>query len=331
MNILVTGGLGYIGSHVVIELVKKGFRVDILDNLSNSHITTLEKLKEFTNSDIQFHNVDLKVLREVKNVFSSKQFDAVIHFAGLKILSESVLEPQIYYENNVLGTINLINAMQAYDCKKIIFSSTAAVYGNPEVLPLNELSKVQTVNPYGENKLIIEKYLNYLSKADSSWCVGILRYFNPVGAHKSYLFGENPLNTPNNLMPVICQVAEGKIKELKIFGKDFKTNDGTGLRDYIHVIDLATGHIAALKYLFNESQSFTVNLGTGKGHSVLEMVKKFEQVNNVEVPFVYAPRRNGDVDKCFANVDLSKKLLGWKSIYTLDDMCKDSWESYKKL
>jgi len=331
MNILVTGGLGYIGSHVVIELVKKGFRVDILDNLSNSHITTLEKLREFTNSDIQFHNVDLRNLTKVKNVFSSKQFDAVIHFAGLKVLSESVLEPQIYYENNVLGTINLINAMQAYDCKKIIFSSTAAVYGNPEVLPLNELSKVQTVNPYGENKLIIEKYLNYLSKADSNWCVGILRYFNPVGAHKSYLFGENPLNTPNNLMPVICQVAEGKIKELKIFGKDFKTNDGTGLRDYIHVIDLATGHIAALKYLFNESQSFTVNLGTGKGHSVLEMVKKFEQVNNVEVPFVYAPRRNGDVDKCFANVDLSKKLLGWKSIYTLDDMCKDSWESYKKL
>jgi len=331
MNILVTGGLGYIGSHVVIELVKNGFRVDILDNLSNSHITTLEKLREFTNSDIQFHNVDLRNLTKVKNVFSSKQFDAVIHFAGLKVLSESVLEPQIYYENNVLGTINLINAMQAYDCKKIIFSSTAAVYGNPEVLPLNELSKVQTVNPYGENKLIIEKYLNYLSKADSNWCVGILRYFNPVGAHKSYLFGENPLNTPNNLMPVICQVAEGKIKELKIFGKDFKTNDGTGLRDYIHVIDLATGHIAALKYLFNESQSFTVNLGTGKGHSVLEMVKKFEQVNNVEVPFVYAPRRNGDVDKCFANVDLSKKLLGWKSIYTLDDMCKDSWESYKKL
>ena len=331
MNILVTGGLGYIGSHVVIELVKKGFRVDIPDNLSNSHITTLEKLREFTNSDIQFHNVDLRNLTKVKNVFSSKQFDAVIHFAGLKVLSESVLEPQIYYENNVLGTINLINAMQAYDCKKIIFSSTAAVYGNPEVLPLNELSKVQTVNPYGENKLIIEKYLNYLSKADSNWCVGILRYFNPVGAHKSYLFGENPLNTPNNLMPVICQVAEGKIKELKIFGKDFKTNDGTGLRDYIHVIDLATGHIAALKYLFNESQSFTVNLGTGKGHSVLEMVKKFEQVNNVEVPFVYAPRRNGDVDKCFANVDLSKKLLGWKSIYTLDDMCKDSWESYKKL
>jgi len=313
MNILVTGGLGYIGSHVVIELVKKGFRVDILDNLSNSHITTLEKLREFTNSDIQFHNVDLKVLREVKNVFSSKQFDAVIHFAGLKVLSESVLEPQIYYENNVLGTINLINAMQAYDCKKIIFSSTAAVYGNPEVLPLNELSKVQTVNPYGENKLIIEKYLNYLSKADSNWCVGILRYFNPVGAHKSYLFGENPLNTPNNLMPVICQVAEGKIKELKIFGKDFKTNDGTGLRDYIHVIDLATGHIAALKYLFNESQSFTVNLGTGKGYSVLEMVKKFEHVNNVKVPFVFAPRRNGDVDKCFANVDLSKKIA-WVEI-----------------
>ena len=331
MNLLVTGGLGYIGSHVVIELAKKGFRVDILDNLSNSHITTLEKLKEFTNSDFQFHNVDLRDLSKVKDVFSFKQFDAVIHFAGLKAVGESVLEPQIYYENNVLGTINLINAMQAYDCKKIIFSSTAAVYGNPEVLPLNELSKVQTVNPYGENKLIIEKYLNYLSKADSNWCVGILRYFNPVGAHKSYLFGENPLNTPNNLMPVICQVAEGKIKELKIFGKDFKTNDGTGLRDYIHVIDLATGHIAALKYLFNESQSFTVNLGTGKGHSVLEMVKKFEQVNNVEVPFVYAPRRNGDVDKCFANVDLSKKLLGWKSIYTLDDMCKDSWESYKKL
>jgi UDP-glucose 4-epimerase len=331
MNLLVTGGLGYIGSHVVIELVKKGFRVDILDNLSNSHITTLEKLREFTNSDIQFHNVDLRDLSKVKDVFSLKQFDAVIHFAGLKAVGESVLEPQIYYENNVLGTINLINAMQANNCKKIVFSSSATVYGDPEVLPLNELSKVQTVNPYGENKLIIEKYLNYLSKADGNWCVGILRYFNPVGAHKSYLFGENPLNTPNNLMPIICRVAEGKIKELKIFGKDYKTNDGTGVRDYIHVIDLAIGHIAALEYLFNKSQSFTVNLGTGKGYSVLEMVEKFEQVNNVEVPFVFAPRRNGDVDKCFADVDLSKKLLGWKSIYTLDDMCKDSWESYKKL
>jgi len=331
MNILVTGGLGFIGSHVVIELINKGYKVDIIDNLSNSDIETLENLKNFTKSDIAFHKVDLRNLSELISVFKLKQFDAVIHFAGLKAVGESVVKPQIYYENNVLGTINLINAMQIHDCKNIVFSSSATVYGDPESLPIKESARVHAINPYGENKLIIEKYLHYILEADSNWCVGILRYFNPVGAHKSHLFGEKPLGIPNNLMPIICRVAAGKIKKLEIFGNDYQTQDGTGVRDYIHVVDLSHGHICALEYIFRKSQSFTINLGTGKGYSVMEMVEKFEKVNDLKIPFVYAPRRKGDIDECYANVDLSRELLGWNSVYDLTDMCKDSWESYKKL
>jgi len=331
MNILVTGGLGYIGSHVVIELISNGFKVEILDNLSNSDIHTLQKLEVQTKTKIPIHVVDLRHLRDTKKVFINNRFDGVIHFAGLKAVGDSVVNPEIYYENNVLGTINLINAMKEISCKKLIFSSSATVYGKPKKLPIEESSELQAINPYGENKIIIEKYLNYLHKSDKEWRFSILRYFNPVGGHHSKLFGENPKGTPNNLMPFICQVAAGKIEKLKIFGNDFKTHDGTGIRDYIHVVDLARGHTAALNYILKNADSITVNLGTGKGYSVLEMVNAFTEINQILIPFEYTCRRPGDIDSCYADNSLAKKILSWEPKYDLFDMCRDSWESQKNI
>jgi len=331
MNILVTGGLGYIGSHVVLELIKNGYKVDILDNLSNSDITVHQKLEKFSKTKIRLHVVDLRSKLNTLKVFSKNNFIAVMHFAGLKAVGESVLHPEIYYDNNVFGTINLVNAMRENDCHKIIFSSSATVYGKPNQLPIKESASLHSTSPYGENKLTIERYLNFLSNSDKRWCFAALRYFNPAGGHPSYLFGENPASVPNNLMPLICQVGAKKIEKLQVFGDDFNTSDGTGVRDYIHVVDLALGHIAALDYIIRESKSITVNLGTGKGYSVLEMIKTFEKVNKVRIPFEYGPRRDGDIDCCYANTQLAEKILSWKAKFGLHDMCRDSWESQKNL
>lgn len=327
MKVLVTGGTGYIGSHTVVDLLENNYEVVIVDNLSNSQKEVVEKIKKITNKTVKFYEIDLCCKDDLKKVFADEKIDAVIHFAGFKAVGESVEKPLKYYENNLISTINLLNTMNEFNVKKIIFSSSATVYGNPANVPVYEDFPLSTTNPYGATKLIIENMLKDLYVSDNSFDITILRYFNPVGAHKSGLIGENPNGIPNNLMPYIVKVATGKLPFLNIFGNDYNTVDGTGVRDYIHVCDLSYGHVLALK---NPKLGLKIyNLGTGKGTSVLELVNIFEKVNNVKINKKIVARRPGDVDINYASCDLARKELGFIAKYSIEDMCRDSYNFVK--
>lgn len=327
MKILVTGGCGYIGSHTVVKLLEEKFEVVIIDNLVNSKRDVLEKIKKITGSDVTFYQEDLCNLDALKNIFKKEKFDAIIHFAGLKAVGESVQIPLRYYQNNLISTMNLLFCMQEYGVKKLVFSSSATVYGNPKSLPIKEDFPLQTTNPYGTTKLMIEQILKDVYQSNPDFDITILRYFNPIGAHKSGLLGEDPNGIPNNLMPYVVRVAMGTLPVLNIFGSDYNTIDGTGVRDYIHVLDLANGHLLALK---NPKSGLKIyNLGTGKGTSVLELVNMFEKVNQVKVNKKFTARRDGDIDACYASNEKAYKELGFKCEYTLEDMCKDSYNYAK--
>ena len=323
-KILVTGGAGYIGSHTVIKLLESNYKVIVVDNLSNSSKSSIEKIKQITNKELEFYKYDIRDFNKIKSIFDKHNIDSVIHFAGLKAVGESVENPIIYYSNNVCGTCNLLKIMKLYNVKEIVFSSSATVYGQPKELPLKESSGAgNPTNPYGRSKLQIESILSDLQQSDSNWSITILRYFNPVGAHESGLIGENPNGIPNNLMPYISQVAIGKLDCLTVHGQDYNTPDGTGIRDYIHVSDLADGHIAALSNI--EKGLEILNLGTGKGISVLQLIKTFEEINNVKVPYIFGPRRDGDIDVCYSDVSLAKSKINWTTSRTIIDMCRDEW------
>ena len=325
--ILVTGGLGYIGSHTVVELINNNYDVVIIDNLSNSKIETLDKLKQITNKDIKFYQNDVSDKEALRKIFKENKIDSVIHFAGFKAVGESVLKPLKYYRNNIDSTLSLLEIMDEFDCRNIIFSSSATVYGKPASLPIYEDFPLSTTNPYGTTKLFIENILQDLYISNDKWNITILRYFNPIGAHKSGLIGEDPKDIPNNLMPYIVKVATGELEILSIFGDDYDTVDGTGVRDYIHVVDLAKGHVLALK---NEKTGIKIyNLGTGKGTSVKELVDAFERVNNIKINKKIAPRRPGDIDECYASCDKAFKELGFKAQKTIDEMCEDAYNFVK--
>lgn len=331
MNILITGGAGYIGSHTVIELLKAEHNILVLDNFANSSSKSLDAIKQITGQDISFIKGDIRDRACLDQIFTQHKIDAVIHFAGLKAVGESVQKPLEYYDNNVSGTITLLEAMRDAGVFKLVFSSSATVYGNPAEIPISENCPTgNPTNPYGMSKLMVEHILEDLSKSDERWSVARLRYFNPIGAHPSGLIGENPNGIPNNLMPFITQVAVGKLKELSVFGSDYDTHDGTGVRDYIHVVDLAQGHLAALNYLDKHNGCHTWNLGTGTGYSVLDMVKAFEQVNGITVPYKLAPRRPGDIAECWSNPEKAATELGWSAQYGLEDMVKHSWSWQQK-
>jgi UDP-glucose 4-epimerase len=329
MTILLTGGTGYIGSHTAAALIKAGYDVMLLDNLSNSSMDVVKQLETLVEKDVPFVLGDLRNPGDIEQAFMECDIECVIHFAGLKAVGESVKMPDLYYANNVGGTTNLMKAMERHGVKKMVFSSSATVYGDPAVTPIDESFPLSATNPYGKTKLAIERMLQDAAQKDPGWQVTLLRYFNPVGAHPSGLLGENPKGTPNNLMPYIQQVAAGQRECLNVFGNDYPTPDGTGIRDYIHVCDLAEGHLAALEHLTSGVQIY--NLGTGKGASVLEVVRAFEEANGVRVPTAFSPRREGDVAMCFAATDKAKAELGWQATRTLEDMCKDAWNFYSKL
>ena len=326
--ILVTGGLGYIGSHTVVELLNNDYEVVIIDNLSNSKIETLDKLKEITGKDIFFYQDDVCNKEALRKIFSEHKIDSVIHFAGFKAVGESVSLPLKYYRNNIDSTLSLLEVMEENNCFNIIFSSSATVYGKPKSLPIYEDFSLSTTNPYGTTKLFIEHILNDLYISNNNWNITILRYFNPIGAHKSGLIGEDPRDIPNNLMPYIVKVATGELEVLSIFGDDYDTVDGTGVRDYIHVVDLAKGHVLALKN--TETGVKVYNLGTGHGTSVLELVTAFERVNNIKVNKKIAPRRPGDIDACYADATKAFKELGFKAELDIDEMCKSAYNFAKK-
>ena len=320
-----TGGSGYIGSHTCIELIEAGHKVVVVDNLCNSSFESLERVKSITGEDIPYYKIDIRNKVELTRVFDQHSVDGVMHFAGLKAVGESVEMPIEYYDNNVVGCITLVEVMREFNCKTIVFSSSATVYGNPHTTPIQEDFPILATNPYGQSKLIIERFLQDVFIADDSWRIAILRYFNPVGAHKSGLIGEDPRGLPNNLMPYISKVAAGKLEKLSVFGGDYNTPDGTGVRDYIHVMDLAKAHVKALSVLVGEPQVFTTNLGTGVGYSVLDMVRAFEKASGKKVPCQIVPRRPGDIASCYADVGYAVEKLDWKSEFELDDMCQDTW------
>ena len=332
MQILVTGGAGYIGSHTLIELYKAGHTAVVVDNLSNSNPESLRRVADIIGvPEIPFYRVDIRDREGLEKVFAKHKLDACIHFAGLKAVGESVEKPWEYYENNIGGTLVLVDVMRKHGCKNIIFSSSATVYGDPAEIPITEsCPKGQCTNPYGWTKSMLEQVLMDIQKADPEWNVVLLRYFNPVGAHQSGRIGENPNGIPNNLMPYITQVAVGKRKELGVFGNDYPTPDGTGVRDFIHVCDLAAAHVAALKCFTNAlthslNNTFIYNIGTGKGYSVLDMVKAFVRVNGVEVPYSIKPRRAGDIATCYCDPSKAEAEIGWKARYGIEDMVRDSW------
>ena len=326
MKILVTGGLGFIGSHTVVELLEEDYEVVVIDDLSNSSIEVVDSIKEITGKEIKFYEADVCDLDALEKIFSEQKIDAVMHFAGYKAVGESVREPIMYYENNLVSTLHLCKKMLEHDCNKFIFSSSATVYGDPEVLPITEDCKVGgTTNPYGTTKLMIERILADIHVAYPEFTAIILRYFNPIGAHKSGLIGERPNGIPNNLMPYIVRVASGELEILSVFGDDYDTPDGTGVRDYIHVVDLAKGHLSALKKAIKDEGLFYYNLGTGKGYSVLDLVKNFEKVNKVKVPYKIVDRRPGDIAACYADPSKALKELGWKAELGLEDMMRDSY------
>ena len=332
MSILVTGGAGYIGSHTVVELLNSGREVVIVDNFSNSKKEVLDKIREITKKDFKFYEIDYLDRKSLEKVFEENKVEAVLNFAGYKAVGESVQKPLEYYENNISGAIVLLETMRKYNVKKFIFSSSATVYGEPEKIPITEDCKIGgTTNPYGTTKLFIEQILQDLYKSDNSWDIAILRYFNPVGAHESGLIGEEPQGIPNNLMPYIVRVASGQLEQLSVFGDDYDTHDGTGVRDYIHVVDLAKGHIKALEKLEKEETGIYIyNLGTGVGYSVLDMVKAFEKATGRKVDYRIAPRRPGDIATCYSNPEKARMELGWEATKTLKDMCEDSWRYIEK-
>ena len=327
MAILVTGGAGYIGSHTVVELLNSGREVVIIDNFSNSKKEVLDKIREITKKDFKFYEINYLDRKALEKVFEENKIEAVLNFAGYKAVGESVQKPLEYYENNISGAIVLLETMKKYNVKKFIFSSSATVYGEPEKIPITEDCKIGgTTNPYGTTKLFIEQILQDLYKSDNSWDIAILRYFNPVGAHESGLIGEEPQGIPNNLMPYIVRVASGQLEQLSVFGNDYDTHDGTGVRDYIHVVDLAKGHLKALEKLEKEEKGIYIyNLGTGTGYSVLDMVKAFEEATGKKVKYKIVERRPGDIAICYSEPTKAKKELGWEATKTLKDMCKDSW------
>lgn len=332
MAILVTGGAGYIGSHTAVELLNSGKEIIIIDNFSNSKREVLDKIKEITGKNFKFYEMDYKNIEKLERVFEENKIDAVMNFAGYKAVGESVAKPLDYYENNISGAIGLLKTMKKYNVKKFIFSSSATVYGDPEVVPITEECKTGgTTNPYGTTKLFIEQILQDLYKSDNEWDIAILRYFNPIGSHESGLIGEDPQGIPNNLMPYIVRVASGELEQLSVFGNDYDTPDGTGVRDYIHVVDLAKGHLKALEKLEKEGKGIYIyNLGTGKGYSVLEMVKTFETATGKNVKYKIVGRRDGDIATCYANSKKAREELGWQAEKTLEDMCKDAWRYIEK-
>ena len=324
--VLVTGGAGYIGTHTCIELDKAGYEFVVYDNLCNSSCEALKRVEKIIGKSIIFIEDDIRDKKALQNVFKTYDIDAVIHFAGLKAVGESVEKPLEYYNNNVYGTVVLCEVMKENNCKRIVFSSSATVYGDPHTTPIKEDFPLSATNPYGRSKLFIEEILRDLYVSDSVWQIILLRYFNPVGAHESGIIGEDPNGIPNNLMPYISQVAVGKQKELHVFGNDYETKDGTGVRDYIHVVDLAKGHVKALKKIINLKDVLTVNLGTGKGYSVLEMIAAYEKASGKKIPYKIVPRRQGDIAKCYADPSYAKEILGWSAKKELAEMCEDSWK-----
>lgn len=324
-KILVTGGAGFIGSHTCVELLESGYEVLILDNLCNSKEESVNRIEQITGKKVKFYKTDMLDLDGMAEIFEKNEISAVIHFAGLKAVGESVEKPLEYYHNNITGTVNLLRVMKRYGCKTIVFSSSATVYGVNNKAPYTEDMPTSATNPYGYTKVMIEQILHDLTVPDSEWSVAALRYFNPIGAHKSGLIGEDPNGIPNNLVPYIAQVASGRLAKLRVFGNDYDTPDGTGVRDYIHVVDLAKGHISALKYALEHKGFTPVNLGTGKGSSVLDVVKAYERACGKEIPVEITARRAGDIATSYADTSLAKKLFGWEAELDIDDMCRDSW------
>lgn len=325
MAILVTGGAGYIGSHTCVELLNAGYEIVVVDNFSNSKPESLKRIRELTGKDFKFYELDILDGAHLKTVFAENHIDAVIHFAGLKAVGESVQVPLRYYHNNITGTLVLCEVMAEYGVRRMVFSSSATVYGIPERMPISEDFPLGATNPYGRTKLMIEEILRDLYISDSSWSIALLRYFNPIGAHQSGRMGEDPNGIPNNLMPYITQVAVGKLKELKVFGNDYPTIDGTGVRDYIHVVDLAVGHLRALEKVMAMTGAQAYNLGTGKGYSVLQMIKALEDASGKKVPYSVADRRPGDVAMCYADPSKAEKELNWTAKRGIEEMCADAW------
>lgn len=329
-TILVTGGSGYIGSHTCVELLENNYNIVVIDNLSNSKITAIENIKKITNKDFKFYESDVCDKEALTKIFTENKIDAVIHFAGFKAVGESVTNPLKYYRNNIDSTLTLLETMQEFNCKKIVFSSSATVYGNPEYLPLDENCRLETTNPYGSTKLYIEGILKDLYTSDNDWSIAVLRYFNPVGAHSSGLIGEEPNGIPNNLVPYIIKVANKELPYLNIYGNDYPTKDGTGIRDYIHVVDLAKGHIKSLDVLFKNTGIDYYNLGTGQGYSVLELVNTFMKVNNIDIPYKIVARRPGDIAECYASTSYAKEKLNWEAKENLENMLKSAYNYSKR-
>ena len=330
MTILVTGGAGFIGSHTCVELQQAGYDVVVYDNLCNSSEKSLKRVEAITGKPVKFYKGDILDRDRLNEVFANEKIDSCIHFAGLKAVGESVQKPWEYYENNISGTLTLIDVMRQNSCKNIIFSSSATVYGDPAEIPITEnCPKGQCTNPYGWTKSMLEQILTDIQKADNEWNVVLLRYFNPIGAHQSGTMGENPNGIPNNLMPYITQVAVGKLPELGVFGDDYDTPDGTGVRDYIHVVDLAKGHVKALKKIEEKAGLKIYNLGTGVGYSVLDIVKNFEEANDIKIPYSIKPRRAGDIATCYSDATKAKEELGWEAEFGIKEMCADSWRWQK--
>ncbi len=330
MEVLVTGGAGYIGSHVCVELLNEGYEVIIADNLINSKIEVLNRIKEITNKNLKFYKIDILDEKALGSVFDTNNIKAIIHLAGLKAVGESVKEPLKYYYNNVMGALSLCSVMKEYKVNKMVFSSSATVYGNPKSVPIKEDFPLNPTNPYGHTKLIIENMLKDVYRADNGWAVALLRYFNPVGAHTSGRIGEAPKGIPNNLMPYITQVASGRLEGLNVFGDDYDTPDGTGIRDYIHIMDLARGHLKALEKVSTTGGVSTYNLGTGTGYSVLDIIKSFEKATGENIPYIVTDKRPGDIAISYADPTKACKELGWKAKKTLMDMCKSAWNWQKK-
>jgi len=323
--ILVTGGAGYIGSHTCVLLMEAGYEVVVFDNFCNSSLESLKRVEKIVGKKVPFVEGDIREADDLEKAFGKYDISAVIHFAGLKAVGESVSEPLSYYDNNIHGTLVLCEVMKKHSCKKIVFSSSATVYGDPHTTPITEDFPLSATNPYGKTKLFVEEILRDVYTSDANWSIALLRYFNPVGAHNSGTIGEDPNGIPNNLMPFIAQTAVGKREVLSVFGGDYDTPDGTGVRDYIHVVDLAAGHLKALEYLEAHTEVLTVNLGTGNGYSVLDMVKAFEKASGKKVPYTIVPRRTGDIATCFADPAYAKKVLGWEATKSIEAMCEDSW------
>lgn len=330
MTILTTGGAGYIGSHTCIELTKAGYDVIVVDNLDNSSEKSLERVEKIVGKKIKFYKEDVRDREAMRRIFTENKIDAVIHFAGLKAVGESVAKPIEYYDNNLISTIVLLEVMREFDCKKIVFSSSATVYGVAKEMPLTEDMPLGAINPYGRTKYFIEEILRDVYVSDNTWSIALLRYFNPIGAHESGTIGEDPKGIPNNLMPYIAQVAVGRLPRLNVFGNDYNTVDGTGVRDYIHVVDLAEGHVKAVDWALKNEGCEAINLGTGNGISVLQLRDAFVKASGAEVPYVIAPRRPGDPDEVYANANKAKELLGWEAKKDVNDMCRDSWNWQSK-